>query len=103
MTTPPIQHKRLSTYLNDHPAGSTAGIELAKRSASSNAGTPYGDFLAGLVQEIDGYPVEVTGNLHTIVLVAEDRKGSIARITGILAEHDEIPGHRRTVSGTIGP
>jgi L-serine dehydratase len=41
-----------------------------------------------LVQEIDGYPVEVTGNLHTIVLVAEDRKGSIARITGILAEHD---------------
>ena len=40
------------------------------------------------VQEIDGYPVEVTGNLHTIVLVAEDRKGSIARITGILAEHD---------------
>src|SRR4051812_32639918 len=41
-----------------------------------------------LVTEIDGYPVEVTGNLHTIVLVAEDRKGSIARITGILAEHD---------------
>lgn len=41
-----------------------------------------------LVQEIDGYPVEVTGNFHTIVLVAEDRKGSIAKITGILAEHD---------------
>ncbi|HVF39694.1 MAG TPA: L-serine ammonia-lyase, iron-sulfur-dependent subunit beta [Gemmatimonadaceae bacterium] len=41
-----------------------------------------------LVTEIDGYPVEVTGNFHTIALVAEDRKGSIARITGILAEHD---------------
>lgn len=41
-----------------------------------------------VVTEIDGYPVEVTGNFHTIVLVAEDRKGSIARITGILAEHD---------------
>jgi L-serine dehydratase len=41
-----------------------------------------------LVTEIDGYPVEVTGNFHTITLVAEDRKGSIARITGILAEHD---------------
>jgi L-serine dehydratase len=41
-----------------------------------------------LVTEIDGYPVEVTGNFHTIVLVAEDKKGSIARITGILAEHD---------------
>ena len=41
-----------------------------------------------LVTEIDGYPVEVAGNFHTIALVAEDRKGSIARITGILAEHD---------------
>ena len=41
-----------------------------------------------LIQEIDGYPVEVTGNLDTLVLVAEDRKGSIARITSILAEHD---------------
>jgi L-serine dehydratase len=36
--------------------------------------------------EIDGYPVEVNGNLHTIVVVAEDRPGSVARIAGILAE-----------------
>ena len=41
-----------------------------------------------LVNEIDGYPVEVTGNFHTIILVAEDRKGSIARITRILADQD---------------
>jgi len=41
-----------------------------------------------LVTEIDGYPVEVTGNFHTIALVAEDRKGSIARITGLLAERE---------------
>jgi L-serine dehydratase len=40
-----------------------------------------------LVTEIDGYPVEVTGSYHTIVLVAEDVKGSIARITSILADH----------------
>jgi len=39
-----------------------------------------------LVTEIDGYPVEVTGNYDTIVLVAEDIPGSIARIAGILAE-----------------
>jgi len=39
-----------------------------------------------LVSEIDGFPVEVHGNYHTIVLVAEDVKGSIARIAGILAE-----------------
>lgn len=40
-----------------------------------------------LVTEIDGYPVEVTGNYNTIVLVAEDVRGSVARIAGILAEH----------------
>jgi L-serine dehydratase len=39
-----------------------------------------------LVTEIDGYPVEVTGNYHTIVLVAEDIPGSVARIATILSE-----------------
>lgn len=39
-----------------------------------------------LVTEIDGYPVQVTGNLHTIVLVAEDVKGSVARIATILSD-----------------
>lgn len=39
-----------------------------------------------LVTEIDGFPVEVTGGFHAIVLVAEDRPGSIARICGIIAE-----------------
>jgi len=41
-----------------------------------------------LVNDIDGYPVEVTGNLNTIVLVAEDVKGSIARIAGLLADNN---------------
>ncbi len=41
-----------------------------------------------MVSEIDGFPVEVTGSYHTIVLVAEDRKGSIARISAILADND---------------
>ena len=40
-----------------------------------------------LVTEIDGYPVEVSGNLHTIVLVAEDVKGSVGRIATLLAEY----------------
>jgi L-serine dehydratase len=40
-----------------------------------------------LVTNIDGYPVEVTGSYHTIVLVAEDIPGSVARIAGILADH----------------
>lgn len=39
-----------------------------------------------LVTQIDGYPVEVSGNYHTIVLVAEDIPGSIAAIAALLAE-----------------
>ena len=39
-----------------------------------------------LVTEIDGYPVEVSGNFHTFVLIAEDIRGSIAAIATILAE-----------------
>jgi len=38
------------------------------------------------LSEIDGYPVELTGHLPTIVLVAADQPGSVARIAGILAE-----------------
>jgi hypothetical protein len=45
--------KLLGIYMNDHLAGSTAGLELAKRAASSNEGTRLGDFLEGLVTEIE--------------------------------------------------
>lgn len=41
-----------------------------------------------LVTEIDGYPVEITGNYHTIAILAADVKGSIARVTRILSDHD---------------
>ena len=70
-----------------HPNTVRVTVERGDRS-SVMVGSSLG---AGrvLVTEIDGYPVEVTGNYHTIVLVAEDVKGSVARIATILAE-DEI-------------
>jgi len=39
-----------------------------------------------LISEINGFPVEVTGHFHTVVLVAEDIRGSIATIARILAD-----------------
>jgi len=45
--------KLLSIYLNDHLAGATFGVELAKRTRASNEGTSLGDFLDGLVREIE--------------------------------------------------
>ena len=67
-----------------HPNSVRMTVERGPRSAVM-VGSSLG---AGriLVSEIDGYPVEVHGTYHTIVLVAEDVKGSIARIAGILAE-----------------
>ena len=38
------------------------------------------------ISEINGFPVEVTGNFRTLVLVADDIRGSIAAIATILAE-----------------
>jgi len=36
--------------------------------------------------EVDGFPVDISGSLPTLVLVAEDRPGSVARIAGVLAD-----------------
>lgn len=69
-----------------HPNTVRVHVERADRRATM-VGSSLG---AGrvLVTEIDGYPVEVTGNYYTIVVVAADVKGSVATITRILADHD---------------
>jgi hypothetical protein len=45
--------KFLGTYLNDHFAGSTAALRLARRAAHENRGNDYGRFLDRLAEEID--------------------------------------------------
>jgi hypothetical protein len=45
--------KHLSIYLNDHLAGATAGIELAKRTLGSNRDGEFGPVLERLVAEIE--------------------------------------------------
>ena len=67
-----------------HPNTTRITVQRGERSATM-VGSSLG---AGrvLVTEIDVYPVEVTGNYNTVVLVAEDVKGSVARIATILAD-----------------
>ena len=45
--------KLLSIYLNDHLAGATIGVELARRIRARNRGTPLGDYLERLTSEIE--------------------------------------------------
>lgn len=42
----------LAIYLNDHLAGSTGGLELARRTARAHRGRPAGEVLARIVAEI---------------------------------------------------
>jgi hypothetical protein len=43
----------LAIYLKDHHAGAVAGASLAHRAAGANEGTPYGDELARVADEIE--------------------------------------------------
>src|SRR5437763_716064 len=43
----------LSIYLQDHLAGSTAAVNLARRAAKHNAGTPTGRRLTQITHEIE--------------------------------------------------
>ena len=81
-----LDYKFEKTTLGEESHPNTVRLTVDYRDRSSiMIGSSLG---AGrvLVTEIDGYPVEVTGNSHTIVMVAEDVKGSVARIATILAE-----------------
>lgn len=44
---------QLAIYLRDHRAGATTGTNLARRAAEENEGTPYGQFLGRIADEIE--------------------------------------------------
>ena len=48
-----MDRKLLGIYLNDHLAGATLGVELARRVRRANEGTGYGEFLDRLCAEIE--------------------------------------------------
>jgi hypothetical protein len=49
----PLDRKHTPIYLNDHLAGATVGLALARRALSNNRGTAFEGFLGTLAQEID--------------------------------------------------
>lgn len=67
-----MQHKLLNIYLNDHLAGATAGLELARRSRSNNRGTALADFLTELIAEIDADRTQLQTIMSSLSL-SEDR------------------------------
>jgi predicted DNA-binding ribbon-helix-helix protein len=47
-----VDEKLLRIFMQDHMAGATAGLELAKRARGANRGTTYADALAQIADEI---------------------------------------------------
>jgi L-serine dehydratase len=41
-----------------------------------------------MITELDGYPVEISGSFPVLVIVAQDKPGMIAAITGALAAEE---------------
>lgn len=48
-----MANERITTYLQDHLAGASAGLELARRAASNNSDHEFGPRLEGLAEEIE--------------------------------------------------
>ncbi|MEA2256858.1 MAG: hypothetical protein QOG35_2903 [Solirubrobacteraceae bacterium] len=69
--------KYLATYLNDHLAGSTAGIELVRRAATENRDNDLGRFLSSLEREIAS-DRQTLQELMAALGVGADRKKIVA-------------------------
>jgi hypothetical protein len=48
-----VNRKLLGIYLNDHLAGSTVGVEIARRTRGANRGSEFGPELEELAREIE--------------------------------------------------
>ena len=77
-----LDDRYLAIYLNDHLAGATGGRQLVKRAASSNAGTPYGEFLSELEHEI----AEDLASLERIMDRLEVGKDPLKQVAAFGAE-----------------
>jgi hypothetical protein len=82
----------LKIYLEDHYAGATAGLELARRAAGANSGTPYGDVLDRIAREIE----QDRDSLHAIMTalgVGPDRFKVAGAWVGEKAGRLKLNGH----------
>jgi hypothetical protein len=74
--------KLLGIYLNDHLAGATMGIELARRSLRANRGTEFGRFLEELVGEIE----EDKRTLETVMEALDVPKSAVKPRLAVVVE-----------------
>jgi hypothetical protein len=82
VTAAGINTKLTPIYLNDHLAGATLGLELARRALSKNRDTPFEPVLETLANEID----EDRAALRDIMRRLEVGEDPLKKITAFAAE-----------------
>jgi hypothetical protein len=82
----------LKIYLEDHYAGATAGLELARRAFGANKGTSYGDALEPIVREIEE-DREALRAIMTTLGVGPDRFKVAGAWAGEKAGRLKLNGH----------
>ena len=88
--------KRLSIYLNDHLAGATGGVELAKRTCGSNEGSEYGPVLDRIAQEIQEDRDTLLDVMERLDISKDQLKvgaGWIAEKLGRFKLNDQLTGY----------
>jgi hypothetical protein len=63
---PLMNEKYVRIYMQDHLAGSTAGLELARRTRGANKGTEYGPPLAKIADEIEADRRQLQGIMEDL-------------------------------------
>jgi predicted DNA-binding ribbon-helix-helix protein len=61
-----MSEKYIRIYLQDHLAGATAGLELARRTRGANEGTEYGPTLAKIADEIEADRRQLVGIIEDL-------------------------------------
>ena len=75
-----MDDKLLRIYLTDHHAGSTAGLELARRCLGNNRGTGYESFLRDLTRDIQEDRSELEALLGTLGFPSDKLKQAAALV-----------------------
>jgi hypothetical protein len=112
-----VNEKLLRIYLQDHHAGATTGLELARRIRGSNKGNEYGAVMAPIVDEIAadrkalesvmddlGFGADMVKDLGAWALEKAGRLKLNGQITGYspLSRVVELEGLMTGITGKIG-
>jgi hypothetical protein len=93
----PLERDLLAIYLQDHLAGSTLGVELARRATAENAGTPLGDTLGSLAREIES-DRDTLGSIMSSLKIAPSRLKNAVAWGGEKVGRLKLNGHITTRS-----